>query len=36
MSDRVAVRDWKSAVVIGEKLGAGMISRGARELLDEN
>src|ERR1022692_2190018 len=36
MSDRVAVRDWKSAVAIGEKLGAGMISRGARELLDEN
>jgi hydroxymethylbilane synthase len=35
ISDRVAAGDSLAAVRVGESLGAKMISRGARELLDE-
>jgi hydroxymethylbilane synthase len=35
ISDRAPAGDSKAAARVGEKLGAEMISRGARELLDE-
>jgi hydroxymethylbilane synthase len=35
ISERVAIGDARGAEAIGEKLGAKMISRGARELLNE-
>jgi hydroxymethylbilane synthase len=36
ISERLAIGDAKAAARVGEKLGAKMISRGARELLDES
>jgi hydroxymethylbilane synthase len=35
ISERVAIGDSQAAMRVGEKLGAKMISRGARELLNE-